>query len=95
MIKQLLNGEWNLTYREIDDENRQWGKWIKANVPGDIHLDLLNANLISESLVQENNKSTEWTENKVWIYKREFYVSRDLLRKKVNINCQYRYGVLR
>ncbi len=85
MIKQLLNGEWNLTYREIDDENRQWGKWIKANVPGDIHLDLLNANLISESLVQENNKSTEWTENKVWIYKREFYVSRDLLRKKVEI----------
>ena len=85
MVKQVLNGEWELTYYEIGDREAKWGRWIKATVPGDIHLDLMRANIITEPLEEENNKKSEWTEDKVWVYRREFFVSRDLMRRRMEI----------
>ncbi len=85
MVKYLLNGEWELTYYAIGNQEEQWGRWIKATVPGDIHLDLMRANIITEPLEEENNKAAEWTEDKIWVYRREFSVSKDLMRSRIEI----------
>ena len=85
MVRQILNGEWMLTYSDINDKSKEWGRWIPATVPGDIHIDLMRANIVTEALIEENNKQMEWTEEKEWWYKRVFTVSKELLRRKTEL----------
>lgn len=32
------------------------GRWINAQVPGDVHLDLMNAGIIPEALIEDNTQ---------------------------------------
>lgn len=32
-----LNGTWKLTYRDQKLPGNIWGRWINAQVPGDVH----------------------------------------------------------
>lgn len=59
-----LNGTWKLTYRDQKLPGNIWGRWINAQVPGDVHLDLMNAGIIPEALIEDNTQKMEWIEEK-------------------------------
>ena len=48
--------------------------WIKAKVPGGIHKDLLDAGLISDPYFELNSITSEWVNQRWWIYKTEFEI---------------------
>ncbi len=43
--------------------------WIKAKVPGSIHKDLQNANIIPDPYFENNSMLCEWVENRWWEYR--------------------------
>ncbi|MBU2493788.1 MAG: hypothetical protein KJ571_14260 [Bacteroidetes bacterium] len=48
------------------------GKWYKAFVPGTVHTDLLQNNLIDDPFYSDNELKYEWIAECNWIYKTEF-----------------------
>ncbi|MBE3577555.1 MAG: hypothetical protein IMX00_07660 [Limnochordales bacterium] len=48
------------------EETRE--KWVKACVPGDVHLDLLRAGIIPEPMEGRNFAELEWVEQEEWWY---------------------------
>ena len=46
--------------------------WIAATVPGDVHIDLVNAGLIKDPLYGRNAKDCYWMESEEWWYRRTF-----------------------
>lgn len=73
-IEVLLNKGWKLHL-----EN---GKSIEASVPGLVHTDLLNANLIPDPFFGFNEDSIQWIGNRQWLYSLDFEVDRLMLRKQ-------------
>ena len=63
----------------------KWGRWIAATVPGDVHLDLMNAHLIPDPLVSDNSKKSNWIEEKDWWYKKQFHIGEEFITSKVEI----------
>lgn len=49
---------------------------INATVPGEIHHDLINAGIIDNPYYEMNSIKSEWVENRWWIYKTDFTVSK-------------------
>jgi len=82
-----LNGTWKLTWsdghrgrmkyaeREETDESR----YIDAQVPGEIHLDALNAGWIEEPTIGTNCLAARWIEENLWSYRRRFDVPAEAL----------------
>src|SRR4051812_27191970 len=61
-------------------------KWFPARVPGCIHLDLQNNNLIPDPFWGRNEKELQWIEHEDWCYQTEFHVSqKDLNREHVDL----------
>jgi len=63
--------------------------WIKAIVPGDVHIDLINSGKISEPTVGLNSFDSEWIENRSWWYKKTFkteadWVEADVVELEIN-----------
>ena len=85
MNKFMLNGEWKLTYSDIGDRDKKWDRWIPATVPGDVHLDLVDAQLMPEPLMSDNSKKCKWVEEKDWWYKKVFYISEEFITNKIEI----------
>ena len=46
--------------------------WSKATVPGNVHSDLLENNLIEHPFIKSNEDSLQWISETNWIYKTEF-----------------------
>ena len=73
-----LDGEWTLALTEHLGECREvpakfHGLAIPAQVPGDVHLDLIRAGALPEDLFAGFNiDHTAWVEHKDWWYRREF-----------------------
>ena len=88
MKKFILNGEWQLTHSSIDKPEEKWGRWIPAKVPGDVHLDLMNAGLICEPLVSDNSTKYHWVEQKYWWYQQKFHISEKFIQKRVELVCE-------
>jgi beta-mannosidase len=71
-----LNGRWrvrpdSLTRDGLDGYTHvcsQSDGWIEAQVPGEIHLDLLRAGLMEEPLVSTNAQQCRWPEAQAWWY---------------------------
>lgn len=72
-MQKLLLKDWSLT---IDN------KTIPALVPGDITIDLYNANLISNPYFGENYKDSTWIQRKDATYKASFIVSEEFLKEE-------------
>jgi beta-mannosidase len=53
-----------------------------ANVPGQVHLDLLASGIIEEPFWQDNELKQRWIEQENWIYKKEFNVSSRQLKNE-------------
>jgi len=80
MQRFSLNGKWNLNFKnpgdkvivsKIDD-----GKniWYDAQVPGDVHLDMIEAGLIDNPFFGRNADHCLWMESKDWWYRKSFKV---------------------
>ena len=76
-----LNGKWRLRWsdgerggqlRHLADIQTDSAKWIEANVPGEVHLDLVNAGLIQNPYIGTNCLSARWVEECYWSYRKTF-----------------------
>jgi beta-mannosidase len=69
-----LNGKWDFTFINKGAVNAPMDKalWRKADVPGDVHLDLMSNGLLDEPFVGLNSHQVEAFEDKEWHYERQF-----------------------
>lgn len=64
------------------------GTWHKAEVPGNVHHDLLMNKLIPDPFAGMNEKKVQWIEKKDWIYETYFEVPDSIINKK-HIELQF------
>ncbi len=81
MKKISLNGEWR--FKEKD-----WNKFLKCFVPGEVHLDLFRNKIISEPLLKDTYIKLKELEGSDWIYEKEF-----ILEKKFKKAYLYFEGI--
>ncbi len=77
-IQLLINGqtsERSLSSQDWQFKNTKDSKWLTAKVPGTVHLDLMNNNMIPDPYKDENEKKVQWVENEDWEYQTPFTVS--------------------
>ena len=82
-----LNGAWevhpeSLACRDMDGYDAVRAEtlgWLPAQVPGEIHLDLMNAGLMPEPSMGNNAPQCRWPESKSWWYRTTFDVAAELL----------------
>jgi len=77
MFSQSLNNKWQLEY--IKDGN---SRWIDAQVPGDVYLDLLDNNLIPDPFISENEEKVQWVSKQNWVYRLVFSIDPSIINKK-------------
>ncbi len=56
--------------------------WYPAKVPGCIHTDLLNNQVIEAPYFRTNEKKLQWIDKRTWIYQTTFNVNSQLLNKQ-------------
>ena len=71
-IRQQLNYHWLF-------QKRGDSSWLKATVPGCVHLDLLDNNQISDPFFGTNENDIQWISEKDWIYRLIFKPDPELL----------------
>ncbi|MCL8537419.1 glycoside hydrolase family 2 protein [Chryseobacterium gallinarum] len=77
--------------RSLSSESWQFkhskeNKWLSAKVPGTVHLDLMNNNIIQDPFKDENEKKAQWIENEDWDYQVSFSISsKELKNDHVNL----------
>lgn len=77
----LLDGAWEFKAVSAD-------KWMPAEVPGVVHLDLLNNNVIEDPFYRMNESKVQWIGKEKWEYKRNFEVSESLFNKsQIKLFC--------
>lgn len=64
----------NWTFKKVTDSN-----WLSAKVPGTIHTDLFQNNLIPDPFFGANEKELQWIEKENWLYKTDFQITKDEL----------------
>lgn len=62
-----------------------WGKWIPAQVPGDVIADSLDAGMIPHPYDDINSTACEWLSERDWVYRKEFTVPEDWRGKAVRL----------
>jgi beta-mannosidase len=89
-----LNGVWELRYCEPSEGERLgWSQpggrdreFVAARIPGDVHLDLVEAGVIEEPLYGRNALDCRWIEDKDWWYTRVFEVPSGFLGERVELH---------
>ncbi|MBC7320950.1 glycoside hydrolase family 2 [bacterium] len=90
MFMFSLSGTWDLYFgpqgevKNIDEAKEKF-QHIKANVPGDVYLDLLNAGLIEDPFFGRNHLNLRKFEFYQWWYEKEFEVPEELLNKRFKL----------
>ena len=69
MNKISLNSKW--LFRQVPEGKR----WLNAHVPGNIHLDLLNNEIITDPYYRLNEKEQQWIGESDWEFKTSFDIS--------------------
>lgn len=70
-----LDGAWE--FRQADSAANS--NWRPAEVPGDVHLDLLRNKLIPDPFYRRNESDVQWIEDANWEYRRTFAVNDAML----------------
>lgn len=80
-----LDGHWKLGASNLEStgneeiqapgNNGEGDRWIDATVPGQVHLDLLRAGLISDPFYGKNAESLDWVGDQDWWYRKVFTLS--------------------
>lgn len=63
-------------------KNSDSTKWHKASVPGNIHSDLFNNNLIQNPYYGNNEQKLQWISKCNWEYKTSFDVPKEMRKNK-------------
>ncbi|WP_304858230.1 glycoside hydrolase family 2 protein [uncultured Bacteroides sp.] len=71
----MLNQGWMFSQAGTD-------KWRSATVPGTVHQDLLNHQLLPDPFFGTNEKNIQWVENEDWEYKTTFTVTEEQLSRE-------------
>ena len=71
---QSLNDGWEFRQSSTGEAVAQTA-WHPAQVPGDVHLDLLHNKLIPEPFYRDNEAKIQWIENASWEYHRTLDVT--------------------
>ena len=71
----ILNKNW--VFKSIEDTS-----WIPANVPGSVHTDLLENDIIEDPYYRLNEHDLQWIDKKDWLYKTTFSISQLEFDKK-------------
>lgn len=91
MIQSLdLNGTWNVRWSDGERGGRRYTgaalretpdpmRYIPAQVPGEIHLDVWKAGWIQDPYIGTNCLAARWVEQCYWTYRREFEAPADAL----------------
>ena len=66
--KRNINKNW--TFKQFEDSI-----WLKANVPGNVHTDLLTNDLIENPYYRLNEENVQWIDKKDWVYRTTFNLS--------------------
>lgn len=66
-----INENWQ--FRQSDQD-----VWMPAKVPGTVHNDLIDNNIIEDPFWRTNEKNIQWIEDKDWIYKTSFDVPEEM-----------------
>lgn len=80
--KKKLHQNWECSQAEQND-------WIKAEVPGVIHTDLLKAKKIKDPWYGTHEKELQWIEEKNWHYRTNFELTEaELKRAQIDLVCK-------
>ena len=77
-LEKKINENW--TFRKVSDK-----KWLKAQVPGCVHTDLYDNNIIPDPFYGTNEKDLQWISDENWEYKTILNVDNEFLSKKVQL----------
>jgi beta-mannosidase len=82
-----LNGVWKFravnTYHTLPRSHGKVTRWMKAEVPGTVHTDLLANRVIPDPFYRLNELDVQWIDSQQWIYRREFNVPAHVLDEDV------------
>ena len=67
--RDLSTEKWE--FKKENDDN-----WYAAKIPGTVHTDLFQNNLIPDPFFGANEKQMQWIENENWVYKTDFSISK-------------------
>ncbi|MFW5959550.1 MAG: beta-mannosidase [Chitinivibrionales bacterium] len=84
MLCQNLDSNW--FFKSSEDT-----EWYPADVPGCVHTDLLNNNIIQDPFYRLNEHSLQWIDKRDWEYRTEFVPDPDIF-KESEIECLF-YGL--
>ncbi|RYG18272.1 MAG: glycoside hydrolase family 2 protein, partial [Chitinophagaceae bacterium] len=74
IVTQKITAAWQF--------RQQSKNWYPAEVPGEVHLDLLKNKLIPDPFYRDNEKRLQWIEKENWEYRTTFKIGSDLFKKK-------------
>lgn len=72
-----LDGSWE--FHQCDGDKSVSAPWLPAEVPGDVHLDLLKNKLIADPYYRDNESRLQWIEEANWTYRKIFEVTPEIL----------------
>ncbi|MCQ6558477.1 glycoside hydrolase family 2 protein [Paenibacillus mendelii] len=73
---------------ELNTELRGIIPWIPAEVPGSVHWDLHRAGIIPDPYWEMQSLSSEWVNERDWLYRTEFQTDPSWKGKKVRLVCE-------
>ena len=77
-IEKKINENW--TFRKASDKI-----WLDAHVPGCVHTDLYDNNLIPDPFYGTNEKELQWISDEKWEYKTLVDIDNEFLSRKVQL----------
>lgn len=76
-VPQTIELHNNWEFKKVTDSN-----WNPATVPGNVHSDLLENNLIENPFIGDNEHNLQWISETDWEYKTTFSIDKKTLLKK-------------
>ncbi|OHX65018.1 beta-mannosidase [Flammeovirga pacifica] len=76
-----LDTDW--TFKQANKE-----KWYPATVPGVVHTDLFDNQLIEDPFYRENEKKLQWIEEEDWVYKTTFDAPEDIKENHFSLQLE-------
>jgi len=88
-----LNGEWRFRLGKPNHVespiNGNPEQWMKAEVPGTVHTDLMALGKIPDPFFGDNEYKVQWVGEADWEYTRSFHVDQEYLdQKNINLVCE-------
>lgn len=82
----LLDGQWEFkaidAYQALPRDKRGAVKWMKAEVPGTVHTDLMRRYLIKDPFSRMNEADVQWVESMKWAYRKRFIVPENFMSEE-------------